>query len=95
MAKKVVTNDVVKAFGVDIEDATRKLQNKLKGFLIIHPEFAGAALDYDAGEFEKNGETKAWAKFTHTVEVEDETVANHPEVKAANKPSNKKKAKVA
>lgn len=94
MAKKVVTNDVVKAFGVDIEDATRKLQNKLKGFLIIHPEFAGVEMDYDAGEFTtREGETKAWAKFTHTCEVEVEEVKNNPQMKAPKKPS--KKAKVA
>lgn len=92
MAKKVV--EVCKAFGNDIEQATKKLQSKFKGFVIIHPEFNGVELDYDAGEFEKNGETKAWAKFTQEVEVDDEPVANHPQM-AAKKSSNKKKAKVA
>lgn len=91
MAKKVV--EVCKAFGNDIEAATKKLQAKFKGFVIIHPEFTDVELDYDAGEFEKNGETKAWAKFTQEVEVDDEPVVNHPQM--AKKPSNKKKAKVA
>lgn len=93
MAKKV--NDVVKAFGKDIEEATKKLQSKLTGFCILHPEFAGAALEYDAGTFTKDGKEMAWAKLFQYVEEEEEPVANHPEVAAPKKGRRKKNVKVA
>lgn len=91
MAKKV--NDVVKAFGSNIEEATKKLQTKFTGFCILHPEFSGAELEYDAGTFQKDGKECAWAKLFQYVE-EEEPVANHPEVskKSAKK---SRKAKVA
>lgn len=92
MTKKVT--DIVKAFGGSIEEATKKLQQKFSGFCILHPEFANAGLEYDAGTFVKDGKDMAWAKLFQEVEVEEEAVANHPEVKAAKK-SGKRKAKVA
>ena len=93
MAKKV--NDVVKAFGKDIEEATKKLVDKKNGFVILHPEFAGVELEYDAGTFTKDGKEMAWAKLFQYVE-EEEPVANHPEMKpAAKKPRKPKKAQVA
>jgi hypothetical protein len=88
--KKV--NEVCKAFGKDVEEATQKLQTKFKGFCILHPEFTNAELDYDAGSFVKaDGTQGAWAKLFQEIEVEDTPVKNHPEMKQK-KP---KKAKVA
>ena len=92
MAKKI--NDVVKAFGKDIEEASKKLQQKFSGFCILHPEFANAGLVYDAGTFVKDGKDMAWAKLFQEVE-EEEPVANHPEVAAPKKGRRKKNVKVA
>lgn len=88
MTKKI--NDVVKAFGKDIEEATKKLQTKLTGFCILHPEFSNAELEYDAGTFTKDGKEMAWAKLFQVVE-EEEPVANHPEVAAPKKGGKRKK----
>ena len=92
MTKKTV--DICKAFGANIEEATHKLVQKFKGVCIVRPEFADCEKEYDSGEFEKDGKTRAWAKFTYEVEVDDKPLVNHPEVKQA-KPKNRKKAKVA
>lgn len=89
MTKKV--NDVVKAFGKDIEEATKKLQQKFSGFCILHPEFANVGLEYDAGTFVKDGKDMAWAKLFQEIEVEEEAAANHPEVAAPKKGGKRKK----
>lgn len=92
MSKKV--NDVVKAFGNNIEEAAKKLQVKFQGFCILHPEFEGANLEFDAGTFVKDGKTMAWAKLYQTIEVEDEPIVSHPEV-AKKSAKKSRKAKVA
>lgn len=89
-----VTKDICKGFGKTVEEATERLQQKFTGLCIIKPEFKDCEKDYDAGPFMKDGEEHWWAKFTQEVEVDDEPVANHPQM-AAKKSSNKKKAKVA
>lgn len=88
MTKKV--NDVCKAYGKDIEEATEKLKKKFNGFCVLHPEFSNAELEYDAGDFTKaDGTQGSWAKLFQYVE-EGEPIANHPEVA---KKSNKRKSK--
>lgn len=92
MTKKY--DDVIKAFGKDIEEASKKLSAKKKGFLVLHPEFNEADLHYDADTFVKeDGSVGAWAKLYQVVEVDDEPVANHPQI--APKKGNKRKPKVA
>ena len=92
--KKV--NDVVKAYGKDVEEATAKLKKKFSGFCILHPEFAGAELEYDAGDFTKaDGTQGSWAKLFQIVEIPDEEpIVGHPEV-AKKSAKKSRKAKVA